>query len=162
MPISRKRCANVIARRRAGSARADRAAAGNAALAWTRIPITSNLYDVTEKGALPEAAVLASLGCGNPTALAQLKAGRNRARSGLGRRHRRFAFRTPRRPHGQGLRPRHDGRDADARPPKIKTRLALRTSSSSRATKISRFRTIPSTSSSRIASSIFRPTRTRC
>ncbi len=38
-------------------------------------PITSNLYDVTEKGALPEAAVLASLGCGNPTALAQLKAG---------------------------------------------------------------------------------------
>ena len=38
-------------------------------------PITSNLYDVSEKGALPEAAVLASLGCGNPTALAQLKAG---------------------------------------------------------------------------------------
>ena len=38
-------------------------------------PITSNLYDVGEKGFLPEAAVLASLGCGNPTALAQLKAG---------------------------------------------------------------------------------------
>ena len=38
-------------------------------------PITSNLYNVSEKGALPEAAVLASLGCGNPTALAQIKAG---------------------------------------------------------------------------------------
>ena len=38
-------------------------------------PITSNLYDVGETDALPEAAVLASLGCGNPTALAELKAG---------------------------------------------------------------------------------------
>ncbi len=47
---------------------------GNAALAGMN-PITSNLYDVSEKGALPEAAVLASLGCGNPTALAQLQPG---------------------------------------------------------------------------------------
>jgi arsenite methyltransferase len=38
-------------------------------------PITSNLYDVLQTGALPEEAVLASLGCGNPTALAQLNAG---------------------------------------------------------------------------------------
>jgi len=38
-------------------------------------PITSNLYDVGEKSQLPEAAVLASLGCGNPTALAELKPG---------------------------------------------------------------------------------------
>jgi ubiquinone/menaquinone biosynthesis C-methylase UbiE len=38
-------------------------------------PITSNLYDDAEKGALPETAVLASLGCGNPTALAELKPG---------------------------------------------------------------------------------------
>ncbi len=38
-------------------------------------PITSNLYDLNEKGELPEAAVLASLGCGNPTALAELKPG---------------------------------------------------------------------------------------
>src|SRR5450755_4765 len=38
-------------------------------------PITSNLYDEAEKGLLPDAAVLASLGCGNPTALAQLKPG---------------------------------------------------------------------------------------
>jgi arsenite methyltransferase len=38
-------------------------------------PITSNLYEVGETNALPEAAVLASLGCGNPTALAELKPG---------------------------------------------------------------------------------------
>ncbi len=38
-------------------------------------PITANLYNDTEKGALPETAVLASLGCGNPTALARLNAG---------------------------------------------------------------------------------------
>ena len=36
-------------------------------------PITSNLYSDRETGELPEAAVLASLGCGNPTALAELK-----------------------------------------------------------------------------------------
>src|SRR2546426_10793763 len=33
-------------------------------------PVTSNLYDPTETAALPHQAVLASLGCGNPTALA--------------------------------------------------------------------------------------------
>ena len=38
-------------------------------------PITSNLYDAGEAGELPEKAVAASLGCGNPTALAELKAG---------------------------------------------------------------------------------------
>ena len=35
-------------------------------------PITSNLYDQAQTGQVPEEAVLASLGCGNPTALAQL------------------------------------------------------------------------------------------
>src|SRR5258708_3869832 len=38
-------------------------------------PITSDLYDAAQTGTLPEAAVLASLGCGNPTALAELKPG---------------------------------------------------------------------------------------
>lgn len=38
-------------------------------------PITSNLYDVAEQAGLPAAAVAASLGCGNPTALAELRAG---------------------------------------------------------------------------------------
>ncbi len=38
-------------------------------------PITTNLYDAAQAGQIPEEALLASLGCGNPTALAQLKAG---------------------------------------------------------------------------------------
>jgi arsenite methyltransferase len=38
-------------------------------------PITSKLYDAEQTGQLPEAAVLASLGCGHPTAPAELKAG---------------------------------------------------------------------------------------
>lgn len=38
-------------------------------------PITGNLYSATEASELPEAAVLASLGCGNPTALAALRPG---------------------------------------------------------------------------------------
>ena len=38
-------------------------------------PITSALYDAAQAGELPEKAVVASLGCGNPTALAELKAG---------------------------------------------------------------------------------------
>ena len=38
-------------------------------------PITSNLYGDQEKGTLPKEAVAASLGCGNPTALAELKPG---------------------------------------------------------------------------------------
>jgi arsenite methyltransferase len=38
-------------------------------------PITGNLYDQEQTDELPESAVLASLGCGNPTALAQLHPG---------------------------------------------------------------------------------------
>jgi SAM-dependent methyltransferase len=38
-------------------------------------PITSDLYDETQAGAVPAEAMLASLGCGNPTALAELKPG---------------------------------------------------------------------------------------
>jgi arsenite methyltransferase len=38
-------------------------------------PITSNLYDGTQKGEIPDTALKASLGCGNPTALAELKPG---------------------------------------------------------------------------------------
>jgi len=38
-------------------------------------PITSNLYDAGQAGEVPEAAMQASLGCGNPTALAELKPG---------------------------------------------------------------------------------------
>ncbi len=38
-------------------------------------PITTNLYDAAQAGQIPEEALLASLGCGNPTALAELKTG---------------------------------------------------------------------------------------
>lgn len=38
-------------------------------------PITSNLYDSSQTSGIPQEAVLASLGCGNPTALAQLGLG---------------------------------------------------------------------------------------
>src|ERR1700754_1186699 len=41
--------------------------------AWD--PITSDLYEEGQKQGIPAAALLASLGCGNPTALAQLNEG---------------------------------------------------------------------------------------
>ncbi len=43
--------------------------------ATQRDPITSDLYDQAQTSGLPAEAVLASLGCGNPTALAQLSPG---------------------------------------------------------------------------------------
>jgi SAM-dependent methyltransferase len=53
---------------RAGSSCCGEAACGGSA-------ISANLYADAETGELPEAAVLASLGCGNPTALAELAPG---------------------------------------------------------------------------------------
>jgi arsenite methyltransferase len=38
-------------------------------------PITSNLYDAAQESEIPDLALKASLGCGNPTALAELKPG---------------------------------------------------------------------------------------
>ncbi|MGH7651480.1 MAG: arsenite methyltransferase [Gemmatimonadaceae bacterium] len=49
------------------------ACCGETTAAWD--PITSNIYDEKQKAGLPAEAVLASLGCGNPTALAQLNEG---------------------------------------------------------------------------------------
>jgi arsenite methyltransferase len=46
---------------------------GSTSEAWD--PITANLYDEGEKAGIPAEALLASLGCGNPTALAQLNEG---------------------------------------------------------------------------------------
>src|ERR1700722_18508725 len=42
-------------------------------VAWD--PITSNLYDAQQKSGVPAEAMLASLGCGNPTALVELNPG---------------------------------------------------------------------------------------
>ena len=46
---------------------------GSTTEAWD--PITSNLYDEGQKAGVPAEALLASLGCGNPTALARLNPG---------------------------------------------------------------------------------------
>jgi SAM-dependent methyltransferase len=46
---------------------------GTSTEAWD--PITSDLYDEGQKSGVPAEALLASLGCGNPTALAQLNEG---------------------------------------------------------------------------------------
>ena len=78
-------------------------------------PITSNLYDASQTLGLPAAAVQASLGCGNPTALAELHEGETVLDLGSGGgidvllSSRRVG------PAGQGLRPRHDGRHARPR-----------------------------------------------
>jgi arsenite methyltransferase len=48
---------------------------GGAAFTGSVDPITSNLYVSGETAELPSAAMLASLGCGNPTALAELRPG---------------------------------------------------------------------------------------
>jgi SAM-dependent methyltransferase len=48
---------------------------GGASLEASCDPITSNLYDAGQEGEVPDTALKASLGCGNPTALAELKPG---------------------------------------------------------------------------------------
>jgi arsenite methyltransferase len=48
---------------------------GPTAVCGTADPISSNLYNVSEREVVPEQALRASLGCGNPTALAELKPG---------------------------------------------------------------------------------------
>jgi ubiquinone/menaquinone biosynthesis C-methylase UbiE len=48
---------------------------GGSCGAASKDPITSDLYDAAQTSGLPAEAVLASLGCGNPTALAQLEPG---------------------------------------------------------------------------------------
>ncbi len=48
---------------------------GSTASSGCADPITSNLYDSEQAAGLPQEAMLASLGCGNPTALAKLNAG---------------------------------------------------------------------------------------
>jgi len=48
---------------------------GGSASCGTKDPITSDLYEAAQTSGLPAEAVLASLGCGNPTALAELREG---------------------------------------------------------------------------------------
>jgi SAM-dependent methyltransferase len=53
----------------------DSSCCGAAPSTGQRDPITANLYDADQTACLPEDAVIASLGCGNPTALAELHEG---------------------------------------------------------------------------------------
>jgi SAM-dependent methyltransferase len=62
-------------RRRCACAPREPHAAGHPRPATPSNPITSKLYDTAETDAVPEGALLASLGCGNPTTLAQLRPG---------------------------------------------------------------------------------------
>ena len=125
-------------------------------------PITTNLYSAGRKRAYsrkrpswPRSAAAI------PTALIDLRARRDGARSRLRRRHRRAALRAARRPDRQSLRPGHDRRDAGAGARKPAPGGRRRTSSSSRArSKTFPCPTTPSTSSSPTASSISPPTRT--
>jgi arsenite methyltransferase len=69
-----------VVREKYGQAATRVAAAGSSCCGATASngcddPITSNLYDPSQAGQIPEEALLASLGCGNPTALADLSAG---------------------------------------------------------------------------------------
>jgi ubiquinone/menaquinone biosynthesis C-methylase UbiE len=63
-----------LAARRASSGQKASCGCGTSAGCGTD-PITSDLYDESQAAAIPAEAMLASLGCGNPTALAELKAG---------------------------------------------------------------------------------------
>jgi arsenite methyltransferase len=56
-----------------GSCCGTSACCGSTTEAWD--PITANLYDEKQKAGIPAQALLASLGCGNPTALAELNEG---------------------------------------------------------------------------------------
>ena len=70
---------HTAVRERYGSVATDVAQSGSAACCNPQLrccdPITKNLYSADEQGSLPAKAVLASLGCGNPTALIDLRAG---------------------------------------------------------------------------------------
>ena len=72
--IVRQRYAEAARNVRAPGSCCGAASSADAALAGVS-GISSNLYADDETGALPEVAVLASLGCGNPTALAELREG---------------------------------------------------------------------------------------
>src|SRR5512147_970941 len=56
-----------------GPAEGSSGCCGSTSVSWD--PITSDLYDAGETAGLPAEALLASLGCGNPTALAELHEG---------------------------------------------------------------------------------------
>ena len=71
--VVREKYGQAALRAQAGTGNA--CCGGASALDASCDPITSNLYDPGQEGEVPELALKASLGCGNPTALAELQAG---------------------------------------------------------------------------------------
>jgi len=71
--VVREKYAEAARRARSGESAAS--CCGTGAPSACCDPITSDLYDATQSGEVPELALKASLGCGNPTALAELKPG---------------------------------------------------------------------------------------
>lgn len=80
-------------------------------------PITANLYHAEQTIGLPDDAVRASFGCGNPTMLVTIQTGATVLDLGSGR-YRRAAGCATGGAKGQSIRPRHDRRDAGIGPGK--------------------------------------------
>ena len=90
------------------------------------------LYDAEQRGELPEAAALASLGCGNPIMVADLHEGETVLDLGSGGGIDVILSAKRVGPTGLALRARHDRRDARARTPERSRKRGSRTRSSSR------------------------------
>ena len=82
------------------------------------------LYEIEQRGELPDAAVLASLGCGNPTAVADLHDGETVLDLGSGGGIDVILSAKRVGPTGTRVRPRHDRRDARARAAERRARPA--------------------------------------
>src|SRR5262252_7562606 len=71
--LVKEKYSQAAVRARAGAA--SRCCGADAASDSCCDPITSNLYDAAQAEEVPDLALRASLGCGNPTALAELRPG---------------------------------------------------------------------------------------
>ena len=88
---------------------------GESASGVTQAQFGDALYDAEQRGELPDAAVLASLGCGNPVAVAELHEGETVLDLGSGGGIDVILSAKRVGPTGHRLRARHDRRDARAR-----------------------------------------------
>ena len=73
--VVKERYANAVKEALGGSKSSCCGSGESTAVSCCSDPISDNLYDIGQISQIPEEAVIASFGCGNPTALAELKAG---------------------------------------------------------------------------------------